>query len=282
MRFRQILTALSFVSILTGCNGQLDHLGKPPPVNAPGITDDTIQMPTASRLNLPTRAPTYQNAPSAPAPLPVQNIAYIPQPYPSAIPSQPRRNTNINNAGSLWASGPTSLFGDRRAQTIGDILTVVIEIEDEAAISNTTNRNRSGDDTVTIGNVFGVDTIIQRILPDGTALDPAVTAGSTSTSNGSGTVARDETISLRIAATVMDMLPNGHLVIAGNQEVRVNFERRDLQIAGIVRPEDISRRNEITYDKMADARIIYGGRGQITDLQQPRIGQQVIDIVSPF
>ena len=105
---------------------------------------------------------------------------------------------------------------------------------------------------------------------------------STQDTSGNGQIAREETITLRLAATVVDVQPNGHLVIRGSQEVRVNFELRDLQIAGIVRPEDISRQNIITYDKIADARIAYGGRGHLTDVQQPRYGQQVIDAISPF
>jgi flagellar L-ring protein precursor FlgH len=277
MKFEKVWL-LCIVGMTAACNGELSYLGKPPPLNPPGAVDDGIQMPTSDRINLPTRNPTYQNQVQnntiTSQQLDAQPVAYTPQ-----ADLMPRNNTQ---AASLWASGPTSLFGDRRAQSIGDIMTVVIDIEDEAAISNTTNRSRSGDGTVTIGNVFGVDTLLQRILPGDATLDPAVTANATSSTNGTGTVSRDETISLRIAATVMDVLPNGHLVIAGNQEVRVNFERRDLQVAGIVRPEDISRKNEITYDKMADARIIYGGRGHISDMQQPRIGQQIVDIVSPF
>ena len=80
----------------------------------------------------------------------------------------------------------------------------------------------------------------------------------------------------------MDVLPNGILSIVGSQEIRVNFELRDLQVSGFVRPEDISRQNEITYDKIASARVSYGGRGQISDVQQPRYGQQVLDILLPF
>ena len=72
------------------------------------------------------------------------------------------------------------------------------------------------------------------------------------------------------------------LQIEGAQEVRVNFELRELIVSGFVRPEDISRQNEITYDKIAQARVSYGGRGQITDMQQPRIGQQVVDAALPF
>ena len=120
------------------------------------------------------------------------------------------------------------------------------------------------------------------LLPGEDVLNPGVGIESSSSTNGNGGVARNEEINLQIAATVIDVLPNNHLVVTGSQEVRVNFELRDLQIAGIIRPEDISRRNTITYEKIANARISYGGRGQITDLQQPRYGQQVLDIISPF
>lgn len=184
--------------------------------------------------------------------------------------------------GSLWHSGPSSLFGDRRARNMGDIMTIVIEIKDEASISNSSNRARSGADSLSIPNFLGLPQIINKKMPDGSSLDPAVGVNSTSSATGSGSVSRNEEITLRVAATVVDVLPNGHLVVRGNQEVRVNFELRDLQVAGIVRPEDISRRNEITYDKIAGARISYGGRGQITNMQQPRYGQQIADIILPY
>ena len=120
------------------------------------------------------------------------------------------------------------------------------------------------------------------MIPGLPPLDNAVSTASSSATSGDGAVSRNEQVALRLAATVIDTLPNGHLVIFGSQEVRVNFELRDLQVSGIVRPEDISRRNVITYDKIADARIVYGGRGQITDLQQPRYGRQVLDLLAPF
>lgn len=183
---------------------------------------------------------------------------------------------------SLWNSGPASLFGDRRAKNIGDIVTVVIEISDQASISNSTSRSRSGSENMSIPNMLGLPQIIDKALPEGASLANGADGSSTSSSQGNGQVARNEEITLRIAATVVEVLPNGHMIVQGNQEVRVNFELRDLQIAGIVRPMDVSRRNEITYDKIAGARISYGGRGQITQVQQPRYGQQIADIVLPF
>lgn len=184
--------------------------------------------------------------------------------------------------GSLWASGPTSLFGDRRAARMGDILTVIIDIDDRAQLSNTTGRSRGGSESMSIAALLGLPETVNGQLPEGASLDPAADFGSTSASNGSGSVNRTEKITLRIAATVVQVLDNGHLVVQGLQEVRVNYELRELAIAGIIRPEDISRNNEITYDKMAGARISYGGRGQLSDLQQPRYGQQIFDILAPF
>lgn len=188
-----------------------------------------------------------------------------------------------HDAASLWAAGRRSLLGDRRAQVRGDILTVLIEIDDSAQISNSTGRSRSGTESLTIPEFFGIpQRIDDQLLPDGASLSNAVDASSNSASSGQGSVQRNEELTLRIAATVTEILPNGVLRIQGSQEVRVNFEVRELTISGFVRPEDISRRNDITYDKIAAARISYGGRGQITDVQQPRIGQQITDIILPF
>ena len=242
--FLAVLTAMA-----AGCNGQLDHLGRPPQITPPGAAKPEIEPPVPQR------------------------VALAPPPPPPA---------NIDRTGSLWQSGPKSLFGDRRPRNVGDIVTVLIEIRDEAEISNTTQRARSGSENATVGAAYGITKIAEVLLPGADKLNPAVEADSESKSSGSGTTSREEEITLRLAATVVNVLPNGHLVIRGSQEVRVNFELRDLQIAGIVRPEDISRQNVITYDKIADARIAYGGRGHLTDLQQPRIGQQVIDLISPF
>lgn len=183
---------------------------------------------------------------------------------------------------SLWTGGRESLLGDRRAINRGDILTVVIEIDDSAAISNSTDRSRSGSQEMSLPQLFGLPQRLQGRLPEGATVDPAVDLGSSSEFNGAGSVSRTEQLELRVAATIVDVLPNGVLEIAGTQEVRVNFELRELLVTGFVRPADISRQNEITYDKIASARISYGGRGQISDMQQPRIGQQAVEAVLPF
>ncbi len=187
-----------------------------------------------------------------------------------------------SDAASLWTASRSSLLGDRRAGRRGDILTVVIEIDDRAEISNSSGRERSGDQTMGISDFFGVPQRLDRELPEGASMANAVGTNSTSTFAGEGSVQRKEKLMLRVAATVVEELPNGVLRLEGQQEVRVNFELRELIVTGYVRPADISRQNEITYDKIAGARISYGGRGQISDVQQPRYGQQVTDILLPF
>lgn len=192
-------------------------------------------------------------------------------------PPQPARYAY--QQGSLWSTGPTGLLGDKRAKNLGDLLTVVIEIDDKAEMKNTTDRERSGSEDAGVDAFFGAG----NILPPGAMkLSPNVGIDSKSEFNGSGSIKRNEKLELRVAATVVEVLPNGHLVIQGDQEVRVNYELRDLQVTGIVRPEDISRHNEVEYDRIAGARIAYGGRGQLSSAQQPRYGQQVVDRYMPY
>ncbi len=186
-------------------------------------------------------------------------------------------------AASLWTGSRQSLLGDRRAGNRGDILTVVVEIDESAEINNATNRSRSGSESFKVPELFGLPQVLDERLAEGSGgFSNGVSANTQSESDGSGGVRRKERLAVRVAATVIDVQPNGVLRIEGRQEVRVNFELREMLVTGYVRPEDISRQNEITYDKIAAARISYGGRGQITDMQQPRYGQQVADILLPF
>lgn len=197
----------------------------------------------------------------------------------SAAPPTPRRAAY--EQGSLWRSGPTSLFGDRRAARMGDILTVIININDQAKLQNSTTSSRSAGENMAIPNLIGIPAAINNRA--GTNItDPAIGLTSSSNTTGSGSIKRNEQIMLRVAATVVQKLPNGHLVVRGTQEVRVNNELRNLQVTGIIRPQDISRQNTITYDKMAGARVYYGGRGTVSDVQSPRYGQQILDIMAPF
>ncbi len=200
---------------------------------------------------------------------------------PVSLP-MPRPTQEVFQANSLWRAGAKSFFEDQRAQAIGDILTVLIEIEDNATINNTSSRSRQASDQANLSQFFGLQGNLQNFLPDEVSPDELIDFGSTTNNVGSGTIQRQESIELRVAALISQVLPNGNFVIQGRQEVRVNFEMRELLITGVIRPEDISSGNTISYDQIAEARISYGGRGQITDVQQPRYGQQLYDIIFPF
>jgi flagellar L-ring protein precursor FlgH len=228
------------IALIAGCSSR-DHLGKAPSMTP---TMDTVEHNAMMSPGLPTQL----------------------------------ASSDPTDQASLWSGERQSLLGDRRAIQRGDILTVVIEIDDKAEISNATDRSRSANQTMGVPELFGLP---QRV-GDGTTLESAVDVQSASTASGDGSVRRNEKLTLRIAATIVDVLPNGVLSISGSQELRVNFELRELMVAGYVRPADISRQNEITYDKIASARVSYGGRGQITDVQQPRYGQQILDAILPF
>jgi len=188
----------------------------------------------------------------------------------------------ITDQASLWSAGQRSLLGDRRASRQGDILTVVIEINDSAEMSNNTSNGRSGSNSMAVPQFFGIPQVIDRNLPGGLQLGAGIETNSASSFSGSGTVRRNEKLTLRVASTVVERLPNGVMKIEGRQEVRVNHELRELLVTGFVRAEDISRKNEITYDKIAGARISYGGRGIISNVQQPRYGAQITEIIAPF
>lgn len=185
-------------------------------------------------------------------------------------------------AASLWAGGSNALIADRRAATRGDILTVVIEIDDKAEIQNSSGRSRTASDKLAMPAMVGIPQRLANALPDGATPDNLVDTKSSSAYKGNGNISRREKMTLRIAATVLDRLPNGVLHIQGSQEVRVNYEMRELTVTGFVRPTDVSANNEIAYDRIAGARISYGGKGQISDVQQPRYGQQIADIILPY
>lgn len=196
-----------------------------------------------------------------------------------ANPTVEMASLSATDQSSLWTAGEAALLGDRRAARRGDILTVVIEIDDQAQFDNQSARARGSDQSMSVPSLFG---LTERIEAEGLTLDPGYQTTSASSFNGNGSVSRAEKLTLRVAATVVQELPNGVVRIEGRQEVRVNFELRELLITGYIRPADISRRNEITYDKIAGAQISYGGRGQITEVQQPRYGDQIAEIILPF
>ena len=183
---------------------------------------------------------------------------------------------------SLWRTGAKAFFKDQRAAQIGDILTVNISIDDKATLNNKTEQTRTNDEENDISKLLGFEAAFDAILPE--AIDPTnlTDINSSKSTVGDGSVVRDEVITLTVAAIVTQILPNGNFVIRGRQEIRVNFEVRELSITGVVRPEDISSTNTIDYSKMAEARVVYGGRGVLTDMQQPRYGVQLFDIIYPY
>lgn len=209
--------------------------------------------------------------------------------YPAALVPQeqtilrPREmNPGPASANSLWRNGARAFFADQRAARVGDILTVQIEIDDSAKTSNTTVAGRDASTTAGIPHLLGLETSLGRILPG--AYDPAnaISTNSKTTNTGAGSVDRKEQINLTIAAVVTAVLPNGNLVIQGSQEVQTNAELRQLTVAGIVRPEDISSANTIRHTQIAEARINYGGRGDISRVQKTPAGQSLIEKFSPF
>jgi flagellar L-ring protein precursor FlgH len=241
---RHLALAALATSLLSGC-AFLDQL------------KDVDRQPPLSAINNPTTEPGYK---------PVQ------MPMPAAQPAS-------YNPNSLWRNGSRAFFKDQRANRIGDILTVKVKITDKAIIDNETERSRTSSMDSNIDFFFGKPKV--PIMNTGVPT-PVFTSDSETKTNGKGSVNRSENLTTNVAAVVTQVLPNGNLVIEGRQEIRVNFEIRELIVAGIVRPEDIESDNTIQSTKIAQARIAYGGRGQITQVQQPPYGQQVLDILLPF
>lgn len=211
----------------------------------------------------------------------IQNPTKSPMYRPVTMP-MPRALPVVHHANSLWRAGSRAFFKDQRAAHVGDILTVLISIDDTAEITNTTKRSRANTEDASLNALFGYESSLSALLPEAVNAGNLIDLDSETSNLGAGTIERGETIELKIAAIISQKLPNGNLVIHGRQEVRVNYEVRELQIAGIIRHEDITSSNTISYEKIAEARIAYGGRGHISDFQQPRYGTQVFDVLFPF
>jgi flagellar L-ring protein precursor FlgH len=195
----------------------------------------------------------------------------VSMPMPAGQPSP-------NEANALWRSGSRAFFKDQRAAQVGDIITIVVNINDAANLKNVTSATRASSETAGMPNFFGLETIIPKAITPATL----VSASSGNNNTGTGQVQRTEAVTLRLAGIITQVLPNGNLVVAARQEFMVNSELRDLRITGVVRPQDIASDNTVLHDRMAEARIAYGGKGQLTDLQRARWGQQMIDILMPF
>ncbi len=223
----------------------------------------------------------------APRLSPIENPVQQPGYRPVSLPMPDPEPLQSAGANSLWRSGAKGFFRDQRARRVGDVLTVEVTMSDNANWSNQTTRSRKSDDHLGIPDFFGLQNLAVKALPDGkdgTPVDPDdfIKMNSQSNNSGRGGVNRAEEIRMNLAAVITQILPNGNMVIRGRQEVRVNFEMREVVVAGIVRPEDITPKNTIGHEKIAELRVAYGGRGQITDVQQPRYGAQVLDVLLPY
>jgi flagellar L-ring protein precursor FlgH len=248
--------------------------------SAPRIARNALVLSMAIAVTACGAADRLSNVGKAPALTAIQDPTTTPGYRPVQMP-MPTPQAVHYNSNSLWRSGARAFFKDQRAARVGDILTVLVTISDKAEFDNQTARSRSGSNASGTGGAVGT-AINTLFLPAGTSSDNLVSAEGETSFQGSGKVDREEKLQTKVAAVVTQILPNGNMVIEGRQEVRVNFEVRELIVAGVVRPEDIAANNTIESEKIAEARIGYGGRGQITDVQQPRYGNQVLDIVLPF
>ena len=243
-----LAASVSAMMMLTACGGMEERLSR---VGVP---------PAMSKIQNPYSQPGYN---------------------PVTMPMPPQEAHTVH-PNALWQTGSQTFFKDQRAHSVGDILTVLITIKDDAKLNNKTTRTRQGDEAQTLPNFLGMETQLSKVLPEAVSPDKLTTMSSDSSSSGDGKIERKEDINTKLAAVITQVLPNGNFVIQGHQEVRVNFEMRELTLTGVIRPEDVLNNNSISSEKIAEARISYGGKGQITDIQQPRYGQQVFDAVFPF
>ncbi len=256
MKMKTCISLMLVLPLVSGCGaaGRLSNVGK-----APRFTpQEEMQVASAER--------------SIARPDVIDRI----DPQHSATPRSQA------SSASLFRESAGGLFRDQRARAVGDIVTIKINVRDRASVDNSTSRSRSGSESAGLASLFGLENPLSKLLPGNPDTSDLVDTSSRSLSSGTGTTERSETINMTMAAVVTDVLPNGNLVIRGRQEMRVNFELRELIVTGILRPQDIERDNSIRHTQIAEARISYGGRGQLTDVQQARWAQQIYDALFPF
>lgn len=212
---------------------------------------------------------------------PIVNPTKQPSYRPVSMP-MPAPKTVERNANSLWRPGARAFFRDQRANDVGDILTVSLNISDSADLENKTTRKRNDNEDGDVTNLLGLEGEFTKLLPQGITPATTVSLGTQHNTEGDGEIDREEAITVTLAAIITQILPNGNLVIFGRQEVKVNFEKREVLVTGVIRKEDIDYTNTISHEKIAEMRVAYGGTGALSDLQQPRYGTQIIDIIFPF
>jgi flagellar L-ring protein precursor FlgH len=241
-----VLTPALLSLLLAGCNLQrLSEVGRPP------------EMTPSSD---PTKDPAWR-------PL------TMPMPGPKEAPTE---------ANALWRAGSRAFFKDQRAAQVGDVITVVVNMNDAATWNNATSASRNSAEGAGLPNLFGFENLLPTILPKPINPSSLVSVSSSNNNGGTAQLQRNETVTLRLAGVVTQVLPNGNLVVVARQEIRVNSELRQLEVTGVMRPQDIASDNTVQHDRMAEARISYGGRGQMTDVQTPRWGQQIFDQLMPW
>ena len=249
----QVAAIAATTLILTGCNvlTRLSEVGEEPKI---------------TKIQNPQARPDYK---------PVN----LPMPAPRVAEDNPN---------SLWRAGARAFFKDHRAKEVGDLVTVVMSLDDSATFSNSTERDRKDSEDVDVNDFLGLENELSKVLPQGVGAAAGVFDGqianfnTTHATEGDGTIERSESLSLTFAAIVTQILPNGSLVIMGRQEVRVNAELRELMVTGVIRPSDIDSDNTISDDDIAEMRVAYGGRGTLSGLQKPRWGMEMWDILFPF
>ena len=212
-----------------------------------------------------------------PAMTPIEDPTQDPKWRPVSMP-MPGRQPSPNEPNALWRSGSRAFFKDQRAAQVGDIVTVLVHMNDAANLKNVTSAVRSSSESGGLPTFFGLQTMLPAAINPSTL----ISAASNNSNIGTGQIQRTEAVTLRLAGIVTQVLPNGNLVVAASQEFMVNSELRELRATGVIRPQDIASDNTVLHDRMAEARIAYGGRGQLTELQRARWGQQMMDILMPF
>lgn len=213
----------------------------------------------------------------------VQDPSTMPGYKPISWPMPKEEAPQAKYANSLWQQGSRTFFRDQRASRTGDILKVLVSLKDKSKLENSTERDRDGSESVGLTSLFGLEKLVPN--SNGTGVNNSnnlLGFRGVSSTNGDGKIERKEEVETQFAATVVQVLANGNLVIDGRQEIRLDNEIREISVAGVVRPQDIASDNTIDYSQIAEARISYGGRGHISEIQGPRWGHEAVEVLSPF